>query len=342
MHNWITLLNHLGLVMMAFSMRVNYGTKRTIQTTRMISHVLTQPEADGMICRIQENNDLGGLRLENMVALTFSEKDYGFVSSEFAQICSKFKDVFFFEEKKNVLKLSDELSSIKSRTDAIHLVNLQLREDGLIKGWRDEMLPVVNAFSNEPVFLIERAAYSHFGMKGYGVHVNGYVRDEDTGEIGSLWVAKRSAEKSTWPGMLDHIVAGGQPYGISLADNVIKECGEEASIPPDLAKMARCGGAVSYCSLDEHGQLKRDSLFCYDLELPPTFIPTPGDKEVEDFQLLTIPEIIEIVARGGDRGYKPNCNLVVIDFLVRHGLVAPESPRYLEIVAGLRVAATCK
>jgi hypothetical protein len=43
-------------------------------------------------------------------------------------------------------------------------------------------------------------------------------------------------------GMYDHIVAGGQPYGITPLDNVIKECEEEASIPIELAKLAKCTG----------------------------------------------------------------------------------------------------
>ena len=42
-----------------------------------------------------------------------------------------------------------------------------------------------------------------------------------------LWVARRSINKPNWPGKLDHIVAGGQPYGISVMENVIKECEEE-------------------------------------------------------------------------------------------------------------------
>ena len=39
------------------------------------------------------------------------------------------------------------------------------------------------------------------------MHINGYV----SGAEGQrLWLARRSATKPTWPGMLDHIVAGGQ------------------------------------------------------------------------------------------------------------------------------------
>ena len=71
----------------------------------------------------------------------------------------------------------------------------------LFPGWRDELLPVVASYSSEPVLLMERAAAPWFGMKVYGVHINGYTRDAVTNEI-LLWVAKRSKTKSTFPGTI--------------------------------------------------------------------------------------------------------------------------------------------
>lgn len=62
-------------------------------------------------------------------------------------------------------------------------------------------------------------------------------------------------------------------------ENVIKECGEEASIPVELAQKAHSCGAVSYSSLTPEGS-KREVLFLYDLELPPDFVPAPCDGEV--------------------------------------------------------------
>ena len=67
-------------------------------------------------------------------------------------------------------------------------------------GWRDELLPVVATFSGKPALLMERAAMPLFGFKAYGVHVNGFVRDKNTGEVTKLWVAKRAKDKSTFPG----------------------------------------------------------------------------------------------------------------------------------------------
>lgn len=83
----------------------------------------------------------------------------------------------------------------------------QLREEGVLSGWRNELYPVPTSFHAEPLALVERAAAVHLGIKAYGVHVNGYVETERGVE---LWVATRSQTKPTWPGRLDHIVAGGQ------------------------------------------------------------------------------------------------------------------------------------
>ena len=160
---------------------------------------------------------------------------------------------------------------------------------------------------------------------------------------------------------------------------MVKECGEEASIPEDLARNAKPVGAVSYEEMQETG-LKRDVLFCYDLKLPPEFVPEPQagaqhyactlahilftrfhicivslcrwlqiisarllansfclcdqDGEVESFQRLPIEEVAHIIATTDK--FKDNCNLVIIDFLVRHGFLKPEQEGYLQLLAGLR------
>jgi hypothetical protein len=40
--------------------------------------------------------------------------------------------------------------------------------EGVITGWRNEFYPVVQSFHEDPVFLVERAAAAHFGIKAYG------------------------------------------------------------------------------------------------------------------------------------------------------------------------------
>jgi len=221
----------------------------------------------------------------------------------------------------------------EQRTQALARLTSALREAGIIKGWRDELYPVTRAFHDAPLAVIERAAAPHFGIKSYGVHVNGYVVDSDGGL--SMWAARRARNKPTWPGLLDHIVAGGQPAGMSCGANVVKECGEEAGIPPALAGRARPAGCVSYAGMTPDG-LKRDVLFVYDLLLPSDFKPVPQDGEVEEFFLLPIKEIYRLVRDTTE--YKPNCALVITDFMVRQGVITPEQPRYGELIAALRSA----
>ena len=72
---------------------------------------------------------------------------------------------------------------------------------------------------------------------------------------------------------------------------------------------------MSYAYLDENDNIRRDALFCFDLELPPDFIPRPQDGEVERFDLREVDWVLERLCNGH---YKPNCNLVLVDFFIRY------------------------
>jgi 8-oxo-dGTP pyrophosphatase MutT (NUDIX family) len=148
-----------------------------------------------------------------------------------------------------------------------------------------------------------------------------------------MWIGRRAPDKHTYPDQLDNLIGGGQPAGMGLMDNLMKEAEEEASIPPELAARAVPVGAVSYCLETEEG-LRPDVLFCYDLDLPRDFVPVNRDGEVAEFQLWPMDRVLETVAETRD--FKFNCNLVCIDFAVRRGFVPPDDPDYLEIAQGLR------
>jgi hypothetical protein len=81
--------------------------------------------------------------------------------------------------------------------------------------------------------------------------------------------------------------------------------------------------------------VRNDVLFVYDLALPTDFVPRNTDGEIEEFYLWPVERVIETLASGD--AFKFNVALVVIDFLVRRGLLPPEDPDYLEIVHGLRL-----
>ncbi|MCF7983002.1 MAG: DUF4743 domain-containing protein [Thiohalocapsa sp.] len=218
----------------------------------------------------------------------------------------------------------------EARSEAMQRLCEDLERRGLISHLHGERYPVTAGRREDARLLIDRACAPYFGVRAFGQHLNGYVRRAD-GLY--LWVARRSADRRVYPNHLDHVVAGGLPWGIGLAENLRKECFEEATMPAALAERAVAVGAVTYCRDSERG-LKPDVIYCYDLELPGDFEPRCNDGEVASFQLWPVQRVMDVVDAGAE--FKLNCNLVIIDFLIRHGLITPEHSDYLEIIRGLR------
>jgi 8-oxo-dGTP pyrophosphatase MutT (NUDIX family) len=253
----------------------------------------------------------------------------GLVRPEFAAGLAEFSDVFLVTAHE--VRLASDLVGVDARTRAVEEVLRQLAARGVIRGWRDEPYSVAAAPEQPTLFLMERAAISKFGIWASGVHVNGFVRKAD--EL-FMWIGRRSPDKHTAPNKLDQIVAGGRSAHLTARETVLKEGEEEANIDRALASRALPVGAVTYCTERREG-LRRDVLYVYDLELPRDFVPVNHDGEIAEFRLWPIRRVLETVRDTDD--FKFNCALVVIDFLIRHGLIAPDDePDYLTLVRGLR------
>jgi len=218
----------------------------------------------------------------------------------------------------------DALSAIIEETTE-HLV-----AEGLVAKWRNEFFAAAPRWGASAHFKIDRGAVPFFGVRAYGVHLNGYRRD---GDRLKLWVGRRSPKKAVAPGKLDNLVAGGIDYKHGLLETLIKESEEEASLPPAIARHAVPVGAVSYRMAVTHG-LRDDVLFCYDVEVPKDFVPKNNDGELVEFTLEDAGQVIDLVRQGDT--FKFNVNLVLIDFALRHGLISPDDPEYLDLVTQLR------
>jgi len=236
-----------------------------------------------------------------------------------------------FRVTEAAVALDHGLDGFAARSAAVAPVTEALCQGGQVAGWRGECYPVVGAWGEAPLLEIERAAVPFFGVRGFGVHLNGYV--EGPGGLG-LWVGKRAKTKPTGPGKLDHLAAGGQPHGIGVRDNMIKECLEEAGMERALAEQAVPVGLVSYRCERPEG-LRDDVLFCFDLALPADWRPRNTDGEVEAFYLWPVAEVKARLAETDD--FKFNCALVIVDFLLRRGLIAPDDPGYSALAHGLRL-----
>ncbi|KAG6061082.1 hypothetical protein E4U17_002662 [Claviceps sp. LM77 group G4] len=185
----------------------------------------------------------------------------------------------------------------------------------------------------------------HHPIRGLGVHLTGLkVPSPLRGVFGivtvGIWVAKRS-QNVTYAGKLDQLVAGGMdPRDDNRAIKALRrEAVEEAGLTVDAktGRVSRDGAYVgvlqrgSWISFfdkkdgiagSERGQLEPGIRFTFDLEVEAGFVPEPCEPEaIAGFMLKSVNE----VKRGLKcREWKPNCALVMLDFLLRKGQIRPE------------------
>ncbi|KAI0219601.1 Nudix hydrolase 20, chloroplastic [Lamellibrachia satsuma] len=290
-------------------------------------------------------------------------RQVGLIRPDVAGYLRDFPEVFLMEPngvtgEVEKVELSQSLTTFTDRSNKVAEVLQKLREKDAfmaLEGWRDECYDVKARFAEPALLKMERSATCLFGVVQYGVHINGYTYQR--GEGLSIWLGKRSATKPTFPGLLDQMAAGGLASGLTVVQLLVawlvalqsrsvcslcqaagglasgltvmqcawKECQEEASVPDELLKKLKPGGCISYFYEDERG-LFPECQFVMDLEVPEDFTPVNADGETESFQLVSVAELKQLIIGGG---FKFNCALCALDFLMRHSQILPdEEPNY--------------
>ncbi|EJD00031.1 uncharacterized protein FOMMEDRAFT_142512 [Fomitiporia mediterranea MF3/22] len=245
---------------------------------------------------------------------------------------------------------ASHLTDRNSRSAALAATCTRWRDIGLFteeiggRNWRNELYPIYASpfcelTPRNVMCTIERAAAPLFVCVTYSANMTVFQRTKE-GET-MVWVPIRAKTKQTWPGMMDNSVAGGIAADMSPVEVIVKESMEEANLAEDVVhKHARTAGAISYF-FQKGKWLQPEVEYVFDLEIPSTaaaselerFRPLPLDGEVEKFEFLSLNEIIP---RLHQRLFKPNCALVLVDFMIRYGYITPENePNYLEIVTRL-------
>ncbi|XP_078393233.1 thiamine pyrophosphokinase 2 [Cetorhinus maximus] len=260
--------------------------------------------------------------------------EVGVVQPRLFPLLSRYPEVFrVTDDAQGRVELSSHLTTYEQRSGAIEGILEEWREEKLFNclgKWRNEEYEVMSRFSDTPLLKMERSAIGLFGVKSYGVHVNGFVRHGD-GAM-SMWIGRRTHNKETFPGMLDNLVAGGLSAGLGVMETLIKECEEEACIPESIARTAKPTGTISYTYESDWGVFP-ECQFIYDLEVPADFVPRVGDGEVLEFYLWPLEQVREVIA-GSE--FKPNCAMIALDFLVRHGVLHADNERhYHQFIEGL-------
>ncbi len=252
----------------------------------------------------------------------------GRVTDAGASLLAPFPDVFQVAD--GAVDLHPGLGDLDARSAAVHDVIVQLADRGDVRQPRGETYGISEGWNAPTRLRLDRGLVPMFGVKSYGVHVNGFVPGPDGLK---MWIGQRAPDKRIAPNKLDHMVAGGLAHGYSVDETVVKEAAEEADVPDALARRARPVGALTYVTELEQG-LRDDTLFVFDLELPTDFVPRNTDGELTGFELWDIDAVMARVRDTDD--FKFNVAPVLIDFFLRHGLLDPDlEPDYLPIVRQL-------
>lgn len=260
------------------------------------------------------------------------------VYRELLKVPDEIKGEMIADESARTIMLLHGEATEEARTERAAQLASYLRDKDIfpvLNGWRNELWPV-HGRKGELLFSMERAAIALLGTMRYGVHMSAYITDPSAPYGIKMWIPRRSANKSTFPSMLDNTVAGGLTTGEDPFECVIREADEEASLPDAIVRNgAKYVETVTYTYITDEEQVGEAGLiypecqWVYDLELPIDIVPQPKDGEVEEFMLCDVDEIKQHLAAGK---FKPNCALVTLDFFIRHGILTEaEEPNIAEI-----------
>lgn len=162
-----------------------------------------------------------------------------------------------------------------------------LRDNGCLRGWRNELLDVFG--EGRKLCVLERAAMRPLGLLTKAVHLNAWSAD------GRLWLARRSDTKATDPGLWDTLVGGLASAAESLDTSLVRESYEEAGLQPqDIQSRSPLRVILRmHRRLPEGFQV--EDMLVSDCVLPESAVPRNQDGEVSEFRLASIDEVWSMV-----------------------------------------------
>jgi 8-oxo-dGTP pyrophosphatase MutT (NUDIX family) len=169
--------------------------------------------------------------------------------------------------------------------------------NGRLPGWRNEFFcfwetptcpPDVDS---PPFFCIERAGFRHLGLMSHAVHINGFLPN------GDVWCARRAMDKTTDPGMLDNLTAGGLSAGETALTTAVRELQEEAGLDISQSSQLKWAGAIRMQRLASEGW-HDENLLVYNLVVSEQIQPRNVDGEVQEFLRLTPTNVIARMQAG--------------------------------------------
>ena len=175
---------------------------------------------------------------------------------------------------------------------------IDLKQRGLLPGWRGERTLLFGASEGDPLFGIERSLLRPLGLLLRTVQVNVFTVQKKQLRI---WVALRAPGKPVDPGLLDTLVGGGIIEDASPLETLTREAQEEAGIARSLARRAVPVGVIDSTAAEQDGAstvLHRERAMLYDLQVPPEYAPRLLDGEVSEASLEAASAVLGSITAG--------------------------------------------
>lgn len=160
-----------------------------------------------------------------------------------------------------------------------------LRASGLVSGWRDERLPLLDD-QGLVLAAYPRGAARLLGIATYSVHLVGCVA-LPAGP--AVWVQQRATDKAEDPGRWDTLMGGTLAWDETVQTTLARETGEEAGLAlSQLEDLAACGTLrVQRPGADAAGLgWHTEYIHCFGAWLAPDLVPVNTDGEVAGFERL--------------------------------------------------------
>lgn len=188
------------------------------------------------------------------------------------------------------LVAEDEGLDFAGRSALLAAAARALRDAGLLRGWRNELLDVRPHPDEAPIAAIERAACRALGITTTAVHLNAFT------PAGDVIVARRADHKQIDPGQWDNLVGGMVPAGESEETALAREAQEEAGL--ELAPLALTrGGRVHVTRLVPEGY-QSEIVQVFDAVLPDGLQLANQDGEVAAIEVQPVEQVLASIEDG--------------------------------------------
>lgn len=213
-----------------------------------------------------------------------------------------------FEKRSGMLYLLDDNLDTAARSVVLHDAALKLRDAGLVRGWRDESLPVRTRPDGPTLATIERAACRALGISTTAVHLNAFADD------GTLVVARRAAHKAIDPGLWDNLVGGMVPAGETLEQALEREAWEEAGLELDRLEVHH--GRTFHVRRPVAEGYQSERIHVYETTLAADTPCVNQDGEVAAIERQTLPAVVDAIERNA---FTLESALATLESLTRRG-----------------------